>query len=123
MVEAWNARDARRPALGFCHPEIEYTPLFIGVDGATYHGHEGIREYFRDIEATISDSHIELESAEELGDAVIADGHARATGSSSGVPLDWRFAQAVVFRDGLIVWAISAGTREEAVDAARSRTA
>jgi hypothetical protein len=49
FVEAFNARDIDAMIAG-CDPSIELHSVFAAVGGASYHGHDGLWESFRDFE-------------------------------------------------------------------------
>ena len=49
VIEAYNARDADA-YIAYCDPSIEFHSAFAGVVGGVYHGHEGVRKFFRDME-------------------------------------------------------------------------
>ena len=118
LIEVFNARD-RDAFIARTRDDCEYIALMAGLEGGTYRGHTGLREWFADVDSSVRDVEIEILSADETldGRGVLADGHGRAIGRASGAPVEWDFAQAVVFEDGLVVWAISSPTREEAVEA------
>jgi ketosteroid isomerase-like protein len=45
--EAYNARDFEA-FIAYCDPSIEFHSTFAAVSGTVYHGHDGLRKYFRD---------------------------------------------------------------------------
>jgi len=90
----------REAALRVCHPEIEFDSL-LGIGGRTYLGHDGIREYFADIESAWDDWTVEVERAVEGPDgrvAIVMTMHAR--GQGSGLALAERTAHIWTLRDG-----------------------
>jgi hypothetical protein len=48
-VEAFNRHDPDA-AVAFGHPEIEFHSLMTAPGGAVYHGRNGVRRWFRDLE-------------------------------------------------------------------------
>ena len=89
-------------ALGVCHPEIEFESM-LGIGGRTYLGHDGIREYFADIESAWERWRVEVERAVEGPDgrvAIVMTMHAR--GQGSGLALAQRTAHIWTLRDGLL---------------------
>ena len=44
-------RGDRAAAVALCHPEVEFNSV-LGISGRAYLGHNGIREYFDDVEAS-----------------------------------------------------------------------
>src|SRR5687767_258999 len=90
----------REAALDVCHPEIEFASM-LGIGGRTYLGHDGIREYFADIESAWDRWKVEVERAVEGPDgrvAIVMTMHAR--GQGSGLPLAERTAHIWTLRDG-----------------------
>lgn len=90
----------RGAALVVCHPEIEFDSM-LGIGGRTYRGHDGIREYFADIESAWDHWRVEVERAVEGPDgrvAIVMTMHAR--GQGSGLALAQRTAHIWTLRDG-----------------------
>jgi ketosteroid isomerase-like protein len=90
----------RDAALEVCHPEIEFDSM-LGISGRTYRGHDGIREYFADIESAWDQWRVEVERAVEGPDgrvAIVMTMHAR--GQGSGLTLAERTAHIWTLRDG-----------------------
>jgi ketosteroid isomerase-like protein len=93
----------RDAALAVCHPEIEFVSM-LGIGGRSYLGHDGIREYFRDIESAWSEWSVEVERVAEGADgrvAIVMTMHAR--GKESGLELRQRTAHVWTVRDGKLV--------------------
>ena len=93
----------RPAALEVCHPEIEFDSM-LGIGGRTYVGHDGIREYFDDIESAWEQWRVEVERAVEGPDgrvAIIMTMHAR--GQGSGLTLAERTAHIWTLEDGRLL--------------------
>jgi ketosteroid isomerase-like protein len=58
----------------------------VGVE-PIYHGHEGVRQYWRDVLSVSSEVHLEVEELIDAGDRVVAVTRASGVGRVSGVPL------------------------------------
>jgi ketosteroid isomerase-like protein len=87
-VEAFNQRDLDR-MLASLDPEIELVPLRAVIDGATYHGHAGVRAYVQDMADDWQDSEIEIAGMRDLGDGrVVVDARMRAHTRGSGIEVD-----------------------------------
>ena len=102
-MEAWNRGDIEA-SLELADPEIEWTAIGAMPDATeTYHGHEGVREFFR----TFMDAweHVSLVAEEfiESGDVVVALGHFHAKGRNSGLEIDGPFGQVLTMRRGRVV--------------------
>jgi ketosteroid isomerase-like protein len=116
-VEAYNRGDLEGQ-LGVAHPNIEWYPLTAQVEGGqAFHGHEGIREWWSNLDATFEGFAVSFDEVRDLDDAVLALGrvHLRFKG---GVILDREGGYFARFRDGLIVWARQYPSRDEALEAA-----
>jgi ketosteroid isomerase-like protein len=48
FTDAFNAGDIDS-LVACCDPEIEFHSTFAAVSGATYRGHEGMRQWYRDV--------------------------------------------------------------------------
>ena len=58
--------------LELVHPNVTFIPLLAGVEGGTYHGHDGVRRWLEDIEAAWSHYRPSLDRVEALaGDVVL----------------------------------------------------
>jgi ketosteroid isomerase-like protein len=65
--ERFNAGDVEG-IVELCDPEIELTTFMGHLEGRSYHGHEGIREWFRDVHAAFSGIHVTIASITEVSD-------------------------------------------------------
>jgi ketosteroid isomerase-like protein len=84
-VEAFNRRDLEG-MLETMDPEIELVPLRGAIEGIAYHGHEGVRNYMKDMANDWQDSQIEIAALRELGDGrVLVDAQMRAHTLGTGV--------------------------------------
>jgi ketosteroid isomerase-like protein len=93
----------REAALAVCHPEIELDSM-LGISGRAYFGHDGIREYFDDVEAAWDDWTVDVERTVQGADgrvAIVMTMHAR--GKGSGVRLAARTAHLWTLRDGMLL--------------------
>ncbi len=81
------------------HPEFEFHSAIARSEGGVYLGPEGIRQYFRDVDAAWEYFRIEVEDVREAGDQLVVLWHVRAM-SRAGVPLDQVAAQVWTWRDG-----------------------
>jgi ketosteroid isomerase-like protein len=93
----------REAALAVCHPDIEFLSM-LDIGGRSYLGHDGIREYFRDIESAWAEWSVAVERVVEGADgrvAIVMTMHAR--GQESGLELAERTAHIWTVRDGLLL--------------------
>jgi ketosteroid isomerase-like protein len=116
---AWNRRDFDA-AIADADPEVEWTMVgttrFPGTAG-TYHGHDGVREFWRVFIEPWEEFRTEIEGTRATGDLVVAfvRFHAKAR---EGLELEAPFVHLLEFREGTIVRFRSFDDRAEALEAA-----
>jgi ketosteroid isomerase-like protein len=116
VFAAFAERDVER-ALELIDPEVEFTPVTSDFAGRTepYRGHDGIREYFRDVALVWDDLRLTPRDFREVGESIVVTGRVNARsparivdGSTGWV---WRV------RDGRVVYGrvyASAGDAQQA---------
>jgi ketosteroid isomerase-like protein len=114
-IAAINLRDLDA-LLESCDPEIEFSSLLSAL-GTTFRGHEGMREYLREITDNYEEMHLEIERIEDRGEVVTAALHARGRGKASGVTLEWDIAYAARLRNGRGWRVASRSTEADALEA------
>jgi ketosteroid isomerase-like protein len=115
FTEAYNARD-EEALISYCDPSIEAHSAFATVGDTVYHGHAGVRRIFRDMEeAWGKDIRSEPEAYFDLGDHTLSFGVFRGRGRQSGAEVVMPIAHVARWRDGLIVYTKSYGSREDAL--------
>jgi ketosteroid isomerase-like protein len=90
----------REAAVAVCHPEIEFHSV-LGISGRAYLGHDGIRQYFDDVESAWEEWRVEVHRIAEARDgrvAIVMTMHAR--GKGSGASLTERTAHIWTLREG-----------------------
>jgi ketosteroid isomerase-like protein len=88
VFAAFAARDldAIAPMLD---PELEIRPAIAGSpEGVVYHGPEGMREFWREVDAAWDEFLIEADEFHDLGARVLVLGRVHARGAGSGIVLD-----------------------------------
>jgi ketosteroid isomerase-like protein len=96
-------RGDREASLAVCDPEIEFVST-LGISGRAYLGHDGIREYYDDIESAWAEWQVDVERIAEGKDgrvAIVMTMHARGKGSGAGVTE--RMAHVWTVRDGRLI--------------------
>jgi ketosteroid isomerase-like protein len=96
-------RGDRDDALAVCHPQVELDSM-LGISGRAYAGHDGILEYFDDVESAWEHWTVEVERAVEGADgrvAIVMTMHAR--GKGSGLTLAARTAHIWTLEDGRLL--------------------
>ena len=93
----------REAGLAVCHPEIVFRSM-IGISGRSYRGHDGIREYYDDIESAWAEWSVDIERVSEAADGRVAIVMTmRARGKGSGAVLAERTAHVWTLRDGRLL--------------------
>jgi ketosteroid isomerase-like protein len=116
-VEAYNRRDIE-PFMDLFHPDAEWYPFTAQVEGdEAYNGHEGLRQWIVNTNATFEESEASIDEVRDEGDIVLALGHLHAR-FRSGVTLDSEIGWVVRFRDGLAVWGRTYESHAHALKAA-----
>jgi ketosteroid isomerase-like protein len=117
-LEAWN-RDDVDAALLFIHPNAEWRQppdLFLGL-GSAYHGHTGVREWWKVNKEPWEYFKAHIERAVEVGDKVVTGVRFEAVGRESGAKVELPFANVWELRGGLIVRFTAYYSLEEALEA------
>jgi ketosteroid isomerase-like protein len=118
-VDAFNRRDV--DALLECnHPDIVYQTAIASMEGegGVYHGHEGVRQWSRDLDEAMEDLHGELDELYDLGDgrylgAGRFQGRGKGSGAEFDVPMAWVY---IADDDGLILRYEAYFEREKALE-------
>ena len=115
MVETYNTRDAES-FVAICDPQIEVHSVFSAVAGTVYHGRDGIRRMFGDLEDAWGDElRIEPEAYFDLGEHALMFYVLHGRGKQSGADVALPAAGVSRFRDGLFAYWKTYLDREEAL--------
>jgi ketosteroid isomerase-like protein len=87
--DAFNSRDADA-WVALWNPDCEWHPFLTArVEGDPgYHGHNGMRAWFEDVDEMFSQIHVELNQFREIGDRVLVLGRMTATARAGGAEVD-----------------------------------
>jgi len=99
-LEAYNRRDIDAFLETF-DPMAEIHPLTLAMFGrkeTVYRGHEGIREFIRDVDEVLPGIHVEPLEFRDLGEQIVATGRLHARGRASGAEVESPIAWLVEFR-------------------------
>jgi ketosteroid isomerase-like protein len=104
-------------------PAIEWhlSPVFARASDfdPVYHGHEGVRAFWRQWFAAWERAYFEYEEFIDAGDSVVTILSQHVRGRTSGIELEWSsYGQVWTVRNGKIVRVEFFPTREEALEAA-----
>ena len=119
-VQTGNREQVRAMAAELVHPECEWTPLLSGVDGRTYHGPDGMAEFFEEWLDSFVPAYQDREFEELDGGAVLATCRLTVEGRESGVGLDREIALIAEFEDGRLRRGRVYDSRAAALDAANA---
>jgi ketosteroid isomerase-like protein len=119
--DAFNRRDLDA-FLALMHPETEFTPYEVWVQGGTpYRGRDGMRKWWQESLEVLPDLRVDLYEVRDLGDKVFVRGRLYGHGAGSGAVIERKLWGALEFRDGkqFRYWAF--GSEAEALEAAGLR--
>ena len=113
-IAAFNLRDVE-PFVAIADPGIEFHTAYAEI-GGVYHGHDGLRRYFGDIEdAWEGEIRVEPEAYFDLGEHTLAFNMLRGRGRESGAEVEMPNAVVMRWRDGLCTYGKVYTNREEAL--------
>jgi hypothetical protein len=85
-----------------CQPDVELRPLRGMLEEVEYSGHDGLREFQADAEATWKELEFAPAGIESREDAAVLGGFLRLRGRASGALTERSVAIAVRMREGLV---------------------
>jgi ketosteroid isomerase-like protein len=85
VADAYNRRDPEAWVASWSK-DCEWHPFLTArVEGDPgYHGHNGMRAWFEDVDEMFSEMHVELERFREVGDRLLVLGQMTAVGRATG---------------------------------------
>lgn len=99
-TDAANRRDVEG-VLSVLDPDVEWHAALPMLGGDTvYRGHEGVREFLREIWEVMADTRFDFPDIREVGDKIVAIGYLRGRGEASGVPTETPFGYVVEYENG-----------------------
>ena len=117
ILEAWNRRDFDQ-VLARASEDLEWVPATIAtVEGDSFQGKEGAREFFRQWGETWETWDVTLQDLREHGDRVVVLGQVQAVGRGSGLELNQPVAYVFELREGLLTRGQSFFNHDEALAA------
>jgi ketosteroid isomerase-like protein len=120
-ARAFNDRDVDWFAANSVEDFVWHPAIAAGVDGREYHGIEGIREFFAELEEVWDAFEIEPGEMRDLGDHVLVFSRVRARGKT-GVEFDQDMTGLYELRDGKVARGRSYLNRDDALRAAAEAT-
>ena len=108
--------------LAFSDAAVEFTTRITELEGGgPWHGHDGVRRWWKSLFAVSPDFRVEIEEVQDLGDMTITRQRSHGHGSESAAPMERRDWVVTEWRDGKTIWARVCGSDAEAREAADSR--
>ena len=119
-IEAFNRRDLEG-FLALADPDVVGISRVLAVEGGSYRGHDGTREWWNDLLGVFPDFMIEVVWVRDAGDMTVSELRNSAHGEGSATPLEECVWQVSEWRDGRVVrWQMYAG-EQDALEAAGLR--
>ena len=115
ILEALNGRDLEA-MIACLHPDVEYHPLLSAISVKVYNGHDGVREWFGQLDEAWEELHAEPEAYFDLGEQTLIFYVLHGRGRHSGAEVAMPAAQVCRWRDGLAVYAKQYARREDALE-------
>ena len=102
VMRAVSRRDADA-LVALAQPEVEWWSFFALGEGGAYRGHDGTRQYMRDLEDAFEVGDADVDQAIAVGDVVLLVGHIRYRGRGSGADGAVAALWVLTFRDGKVM--------------------
>ena len=119
-IDAFNRRDLDG-FLALMDEDVRGDSRLAPMEGG-YHGHDGIRRWWRDLTGGFPDINFEIVEARDVGDFTVAVLRIRAHGADSHAPVVEKLWQVSEWRDDKAVWWSAYPSEAEALEAVELRT-
>ena len=117
--DAVNRRDLGA-LLRLMDADVEAVPILAGMEG-DYHGHAGIRRFWKNLLDAFPDFAAEVVEVRDLGNETLMTLRTRGHGSDTGAPFEMPLWSVARWRREKCVWWRSYAVRAEALEAVRLR--
>ena len=104
--------------LALVDPQVEFRSLIAEAEGSAYRGHDGVRDWWEGVAAALGGLRFEVQELDVRGDRAVTE--LLVSGTMEGVAVTQRMWQAVVFREGKVIWWSTFRTEAEAREAVES---
>ena len=115
-IDAFNRRDLDA-LLALMDDDVVAVARAAAMEGGQYHGHDGIRRWWREQLDVFPDFMVEVREVRDHGDVTVAVLHNRAHGAGSETPAEETIWSVVRWRRGKVVWSRNLSTEAEAFEA------
>jgi ketosteroid isomerase-like protein len=120
VIDAFNRRDLDA-LLALAHPDVVGVSRVLAIEGGSYRGYDGVREWWNTLFDVFPDFTVEVVSVRDAGDVIVSGLRDRARGEGSGAPLEEFIWQVSEWRDGQFIrWQVYE-SEQDALDAAGLR--
>jgi len=116
-IEAFNRRDLEA-FLALAHPDVVGISRVLAIEGGSYRGHDGTREWWKELLDVFPDFRIEVVWVRDAGDLTVSELRNSAHGEGSAAPLEEFVWQVSEWRDGLVVRWQMYTSEQDALEAA-----
>ena len=117
VMDALSRRDLSR-LIALAHPEIEWHSFFAGLGGGVYRGHEGTRQYMRDLNDAWEIVRADVDDGIGVGNVAVLVGRIHYRGRGSGVEDESPAGWVLKFREGEVICFRAFREPEQALEAA-----
>ena len=116
-IEAFNRRDLEA-FLALADPDVVGISRVLAIEGGSYRGHDGTREWWRDLLGVFPEFRIEVVWVRDAGDLTVSELRNSAHGEGGAAALEEFVWQVSEWRDGRVVRWQMYESEEEAIEAA-----
>jgi ketosteroid isomerase-like protein len=103
--------------LTFVHPDVEWHSLILEIEGV-FHGHDGVREWWRGLRSVFPDWQPSVVEARDYGRHVVIHARGVGSGAASGIGVNDDFWQVAEIREQQMIWYRAVRTEREALEVA-----
>jgi len=119
--DAFNRRDLEA-LLALADPDVEAYPRIVELEGGgPYRGHDGLRNWWKDVFDIIPDLTHEIEEVRDIADVTVARIRQRGRGAGSDAPMVQTQWIVTKWRDKKAIWWRILLSEKEALEAAGLR--
>ena len=116
-IEAFNRRDLEA-FLALADPDVVGISRVLAIEGGSYRGHDGTREWWRDLLGVFPDFRIEVVGVRDAGNMTVSELRNSAHGEGGAAPLEEFVWQVSEWRDGRVVRWEMYESEQDAIEAA-----
>ena len=119
-IDAFNRRDLET-FLALADSDVLGMSRVLAIEGGSYRGHDGTREWWRDLLGVFPDFRIEVVWVRDAGDVTVSELRNSAHGEGGAAPLEEFVWQVSEWSDGRVVRWQMYESEQEAIEAAGLR--